>query len=309
MASARASSFRCVWFPILVLAIAMLLPAQTPQAVPAAPQNAQFQNLIPAAQLAFLNNYSGKTTKELKKDKQFRGLLKQIIPHTIYHYGHDLALSEAVDDALSGSRLPVNIRDGRYVTVSGLEGPYLRGRGFLWFDLQDGIVLGGFFFAPINGEPSPTLTVFSRQIAQTQLSLSQLPRAFADDMSQWAAVSRVPVITARYFIPENGKKYVLVHDEDYCWHPEGSPAPPEFECMQANLDAADVDMDAALFMQETHNAANATAWRLSPAQTAWLGLRDSTCGGAGALGCRVRVTRERVRVILGPPPPPRPRPI
>ena len=280
--------------------------AQTPQTAPAAPQPVQFHNLIPAGQLAFLNNYAGRTTKELTKDRQFRGLMKQVVPRTTYHYGHDLALADAIDMALSGSPLPVNIRDGRYVTVSGLQGPYLRGRGFMWFDLQDGVALGAFFFAPINGEPSPTLTVFSRQIAQTELSLTQLPRAFADDMSQWIAVSRVPVITPRYFIPDNGKKYVLVHDEDYCWHPEGTPVPPAFECMQANLDAADDDMDAALFMQETHNAANATAWRLSPEQTAWLSVRESTCLGPNALGCRVRVTRERVRVILGPPPRPRP---
>jgi uncharacterized protein YecT (DUF1311 family) len=110
------------------------------------------------------------------------------------------------------------------------------------------------------------------------------------------------------WIPENGKKYVLEHDEDYCGHPPTTPAPPQDQCMQANLAAANADMNAAYFMQETHNAANATAWMLDPQQTAWLAMRDSTCVGAGALGCRIRVTRERVRVILGPRPP-RPRPM
>lgn len=45
-----------------------------------------------------------------------------------------------------------------------MQGPCLRGRGFLWFDLDEGIVLGGFYFTPTNGEPTPTLTVFSRQL-------------------------------------------------------------------------------------------------------------------------------------------------
>jgi uncharacterized protein YecT (DUF1311 family) len=121
-----------------------------------------------------------------------------------------------------------------------------------------------------------------------------------DDLSQWGAVAGIPPITPRYFIPDNGKKYVLEHDEDYCWHAEGTPAPPEGDCMQANLDAANADMDAAYFMKETHNAANATAWMLDPEQTAWIARRASTCVGPSALGCRVRMTRERVRVIVGP---------
>jgi len=267
---------------------------------PLAPQPAQFQNPIAAGQLAFLNGYAGRTTKELMKDKQFRALMKLTIPRTEYHYGSDMPLTDALEDVLSGSPLPVNVRDGRYVTVMGMQGPYLRGRGFLWFDLQQGIALGGFYFTPTNGEPTPTLTVFSRQLKQTALTLSELPREFADDLSQWSAVARIPAITPRYFIPDNGKKYVLEHDEDYCWHPAGTPAPPEDECMQANLDAANADMDAAYFMKETHNAANATAWMLDPEQVSWLAVRASTCVGPNAVGCRVRMTRERTRIILGP---------
>jgi len=267
---------------------------------PLAPQPAQFQNPIAAGQLAFLNGYAGRTTKELMKDKQFRALMKLTIPRTEYHYGSDMPLTDALEDVLSGSPLPVNVRDGRYVTVMGMQGPYLRGRGFLWFDLQQGNALGGFYFTPTNGEPTPTLTVFSRQLKQTALTLSELPREFADDLSQWSAVARIPAITPRYFIPDNGKKYVLEHDEDYCWHPAGTPAPPEDECMQANLDAANADMDAAYFMKETHNAANATAWMLDPEQVSWLAVRASTCVGPNAVGCRVRMTRERTRIILGP---------
>ncbi len=310
MGIALTSSRRSVLYLLTLAAILPMAVVSHPQptAPPLASQPAQFQNPIAAGQLAFLIGYAGRTTKELMKDKQFRALMKVTIPHTEYHYGRDMSLTDALDSVLSGSPLPVNVRDGRYATVMGMQGPYLRGRGFLWFDLQEGIALGGFYFTPTNGEPTPTLTVFSRQLKQPTLTLSELPRAFVDDLSQWSAVSRIPSITPRYFIPDNGKKYVLEHDEDYCWHPEGTPAPPEDECMQANLDAADADMNAAYFMKETHNAANATAWMLDPEQTAWLAMRASTCVGPNALGCRVRVTRERTRVILGPGAP-RPRPL
>lgn len=312
MASVQASSRRSVFFPILAMTAATLLPPQTlPSQTPPAQQTpaqlVQFKNLIPASQLGFLNGFAGRPTKELMKDKRFKALLKLTIPKTEYHYGRDMPLSDAVDIALSGSPLLVKIRDRRFVMVTGSQGPYLHGRGFLWFDLEEGVALGGFYFSPTNGEPSPTLTIFSRQLTQTSLALGQLPQAFVEDAGQWAMVSSVPEISPRYFIPDNGKKYVLEHDEDYCGHAEGTPAPAQDECMQANLAAANADMDAAYFMKETHNAANATAWMLDPQQTAWLAMRDRTC--AGALGCRIRMTRERVRVILGPAPSPRPRPM
>ena len=290
---------------IFAVAAMSQTPSPAPQAVPQPPV---LQNPIPAGDLAFLSGYAGRTTKELMKDKQFHALKKAMIPRTEYHYGRDMPLTDAMENVLDGSPLPVNVRDGRYVTVMGMQGPYLRGRGFLWFDLQEGTALGAFYFTPTNGEPTPTLTVFSRQMKQSSLVLSELPRAFVDDLSQWMAVARIPAITPRYFIPDNGKKYVLEHDEDYCWHPEGTQAPPEGDCMQANLDAANADMDAAYFMKETHNAANATAWMLDPEQTAWLAVRASTCVGPHALGCRVRMTRERIRVIMGPGAP-RPRPL
>ena len=289
-------------FPVAALS---QTPAPAPQAVPQPPV---LQNRLPAGDLAFLGGYAGRTTKELMKDKQFRALKKAMIPRTEYHYGRDMPLMDAMEDVLDGSPLLVNVRDGRYVTVMGMQGQYLRGRGFLWFDLQEGTALGAFYFTPTNGEPTPTLTVFSRQMKQSSLALSELPRAFADDLSQWMAVARIPSISPRYFIPDNGKKYVLEHDEDYCWHAAGTPPPPEGDCMQANLDAANADMDAAYFMKETHNAANATAWMLDPEQTAWLATRASTCVGPNALGCRVLMTRERIRVIMGPGAP-RPRPL
>ena len=295
-------------------------PAQEPEAAPTSepdlqpalpppgpPPSANFQKLIPTDQLAFLNDYANQPAKALLKDKRFHTLMKQAVSSTEYHYGRDMSLSDAVQTVLDGSMQPVQIRDGRFVTVSGSNGPYLGGRGFLWFDMQTGVALGGFYFHPTNGEPTPTVTVFSRQLTDRDLSMGQLPEPFVEDMEQWAAASRVPEITPRYFIPENGKKYVLEHDEDYCWSPSGEPAPDRDECQQMMADAADDDMNAAYFMQETRNVANATAWMLGPDQIEWLQVRDRTCGPR-AFSCRVRITRERTSALTGHPVP-RPRPM
>jgi uncharacterized protein YecT (DUF1311 family) len=271
------------------------------QTAPPAPQlllaPVAFQNPIPADKLAFLNDYAGRMAKELKKDKRFHQLMKTTVPRTVYHYGKDMPLDEAIDLVLDGPSLPVDVRDGRYVMVASQGGPYLRGKGFVWFDMQAGIALGGFFFRPINGEPTPTLTVFSRQLKVESLTMNQLPPAFAQDVAQWAAVTGILPITTRYFIPDNGKKYALMHDEDYCAYPPGAPPPDRSVCEQMNADAADADFNAVDFMAQTHNAANATAWMLEPEQVAWIAVRDRSCGAG--LACRIRMTRERTRVILG----------
>jgi hypothetical protein len=258
-----------------------------------------FENKIPSGQLAFLNDYAGHPSKEVFKDKRFKSVMKMVTPRTEYHYGRDMPLSDASETVMEGSQLPVEIRDGRYAMVPGGNGPYLRGRGFLWFDIQEGIALGGFYFQPTNGEPAPTLTIFARQLKVEDLSMSQLPLEFAGDLIQWATEERIRPVITRYFIPDNGKKYVLVHDEDYCDHPENAPAPPQDECQALNADAADTDVNAAYFMKETHNQANATAWMLGPDQVAWIGIRDRTCGVGPA--CRIRISRQRTRVLIGAP--------
>jgi uncharacterized protein YecT (DUF1311 family) len=272
-------------------------PAQPPasaQAAPAPP--VAFENAIPPEKLAFLNDYAGKPASALRKDKRFRQLMKLAVPRTVYHYGHDLPLDEAIDTVLDGPPMPTDIRDGRYVMVSSHGGPYLRGKGFVWFDMQTGIALGCFFFRPTNGEPTPTLTIFSRQLKAESMAMSQLPLPFAEDLAQWALVTGVPAVTPRYFIPDNGKKYVLIHDEDYCSSAAGAPAPDQNACEQMNFAAADADFNAADFMAQTGNRANATAWMLEPQQMAWITVRDQTCGAG--LGCRIRMTRERTRIIL-----------
>ncbi|HSZ15671.1 MAG TPA: lysozyme inhibitor LprI family protein [Terracidiphilus sp.] len=299
----------------MLLTLHSLLPAfraqaqQTPSAPAAVPEPAHgLQNPIPSDQLTFLNAYGGRPARDLLKDKAYERLMKGVIPKTTYHYGRDMSLNDAVDDVMEGAKLPVLLRDGRYLMVNGEQGPYLKGRGFAWFDLQEGIALGGFYFTPTNGEPSPTLTIYSKQLWGDTLAMSELPRAFVEDLYQWEENARVPPVSPRYFIPVNGKKYVLVHDEDYCWHPANTPAPDAMLCEKANAAAADADMNAAYFMQETHNAANATAWMLGPDQVAWLELRDRSCTGPNGLGCRLRMTRERTRVLLGGHPMPRPNP-
>ena len=201
--------------------------AKSPEAQPAEPEApvpnpassydaSIFQKPIPADQFTFLSRFAGAPSKNLIRDKQYRKLIKGVIPDCIFHYGWDMTLSDALEKVLQGSNQPVQIRDGRFLTLSGSNGPYLSGRGFVWIDMRDGIALGGFYFHPTNGEPTPTVTVFSRQIKEVSLRMSQLPPAFAEDLSQWAAESNIPAVTTRYFITGSNQKILLEHDEDDC---------------------------------------------------------------------------------------------
>ena len=106
-------------------------------------------------------------------------------------------------------------------------------------------------------------------------------------------------VTVRYFLTGENRKILLEHDEDFCRYQDGSPAPAGSGCEQMNADAADFDLIAAEYTDETHHATNATAWMLSSADQDWLQIRANTCGGfADPLGCRIRLTRQRVRVIV-----------
>jgi hypothetical protein len=279
-----------------ILIVSVAAQQAAPQFEPPLPA-AVFQNRIPSDRLAFLSSYAGQPAKELLKDKRFRSLEKLVIPRSEYHYGRDMPLDEASDDMLWGSKTPIDLREGRYLTISGRQGPYLDGSGFLWFDLQEGIALGGVYFHPVNGEPTPTLAIFSRQLTDKFLAVSQLPEAFEGDLIQWATAEHIAPIVTRYFIPENGKKYVLLHDEDYCAHADGQPAPPQNLCEQMNAAAADIDLSAAYFMQQSGNAANATAWIMQPQLVAWNASIATTCR-VGGLSCSIRVTRQRTRAIL-----------
>ena len=252
---------------------------------------AVFERRFAKDQMAGLESFAGAPAKDLYKDKQFRRLMKGFVPDCMFHYGRDMPLNEAMDRVMDGSKIPVQVRDGRYVMVVGQNGPYLGGRGFLWLDLQEGIGLGGFYFQPTNGEPAPTLAIFSRQVKEPYLVMSQLPPAFAEDLTYWMGAARVPEIETRYFLTGTNKRILLEHDEDFCAGSGGAP-----DCMQKNANAADVDEVAAYYLDQIHYATNGTAWMIGADQTVWLGVRTSTCGVV--LACRIRVTREHTRVIM-----------
>jgi hypothetical protein len=271
-----------------------------------APSNydpALFQKPIPKDQLAFLNQFAGMPSNELYRDKRFRKLMHSFVPDCMFHYGVDTPLTDALDEVIQGSSEPVQIRQGRYVMVSGHMGTHHAGKGFLWIDMQGGIGLGGFYFHPGNGEPTPTVNIFSKQVVKEMLlDWSELPPAFAEDEVEWSQAENLPPLTARYFITGSNKKTLLEHDEDYC-----SPAsgPGYNDCGQLNADASDIDMNAASYLEQTHHVTNATAWMITgDDQVAWIQVRDTTCGGVlDPLGCHIRMTRERTHVILHAPPP------
>ena len=253
---------------------------------------------------AYLKTFEGARSDELFHDKQFRKLMKALVPDCMFHYGRDMSLAGSVDMVISGSRDPVRLREGRYLMLSGELGPYLGGRAFLWIDLQDGVGVGAFYFHPTNGEPTPTVAVFSRQIRTELLALSDLPPAFAQDLGEWSVHSSVPEVTTRYFLTGTNKRVLLEHDEDFCSLGDGRFAPSGSGCEQLNADAADVDETAAYYLAQVHYATNATAWMIGSDQIAWVQLRSNTCSGiADPLGCRIRVTREHTHAIIHRPQP------
>jgi len=295
---------------IFLLATGSIRPQpQTPPPPASNYDKAVFQKPIPSDQLAFLNQFSGVAAKEVIRDKQFKKLMKSVIPDCMFHYGRDMPLSDAMEMVLKDSPEQVLVRDGRYFMLSGQSGPYLGGRGFIWIDMQDGIGLGGFYFHPTNGEPTPSVVIFSRQVVKEDwLKLSQLPPAFHDDLIQWSTEARVAPVTTRYFITGSNKRILLEHDEEYCLRADGTTEPADSGCVVMDADAADIDMNAASYLEQTHHATNATAWMINdPAQVAWLQVRNNTCGsGPDPVGCRIRMTRERTTVILRGGPAPHP---
>jgi uncharacterized protein YecT (DUF1311 family) len=282
-------------------------PSTAPPAQSSAPQydKAIFQKPVPPDQLAFLNNFAGSTSNDVIRDKQYRKLLKTVVPDCTFHYGTDMSLFDALDTVIKDSRSPVQIRDGRYMMISGRSGPYLLGRGFMWFDMQDGIALGGFYFHPTNGEPTPTVAIFSRQVKEKEIEMSQLPEAFAEDLGKWARSSNVPPVTTRYFITGSNQRIVLEHDEDYCDPAKDGKGVPNEDCEQMNADAGDIDMNAVTYVNQTNHATNATEWMITgDDQIAWIQVRDNTCRvGPDPLGCHIRMTRERTHVLMGHPGP------
>ena len=264
---------------------------------------------IPADQVTFLNEMLGAPSGQVIRDKQFKKLMKQFVPTGEFHYGRDMGLDDALHMVMDSSRVPAQIRDGRYFTIAGSVGPYLGGRAMLWIDMKEGSGIGVFYFHPTNGEPTPSVAVFSRQVKEKALGMTDLPDAFADDLSTWAKGSFIPPLTTRYFITGSNMRVLLEHDEDYCSGSNLNAVPQGEACEQMDADAADLDEVAAYYLDQVHYRMNATAWMIGPDQVAWIGVRDRTCGGVvDPLGCRIRVTREHTHVLTGRPAP-RPRPV
>jgi hypothetical protein len=294
-------SFRtALHLSLLLVVFASSASAQTTAPAPSTGSYdpAIFRKTIPAADLADLTRNAGQPSSDLWHDRRFRKLVNANTPDVMYHYGNDKPLQQCLDIAFSDSSVPVQVRDNRYVMVGGYTSMYgFHGRAFLWFDTQAGILLGGFYFNPNNGEPSPTLTVFSRQTDAPTVALSDLPPEFARDLADWTIAATIPVITTRYFIDEKKKRTLLVHDEDFCLTPDGSHAPAGDPCEQMNENAADLDLTAAEYLSSVHYATNATAWMASGDDRAsWLQVVRTQCGVAVA--CRIRITRRRTRAIL-----------
>ena len=216
-----------------------------------------------------------------------------------------MSLARALDLVLSNSQVPVQIRNRRFVLISGHRGPYLAGLGFIWIDMQDGIVLGGFYFHPTNGEPTPTVAAFSRQIKtkENSIAITQLPPDFSLDLTQWSAQSFIPPLTTRYFLIGNNRRILLEHTEDYCavsTSDPSAPSRPPDDCEQMNADAADIDVNAAYYLEQVDYATNATAWMIDGQdQAQWIVVRDATCRVApDPLACRIQMTRRRTHVIV-----------
>jgi len=251
-----------------------------------------FQKRVLPTDLAFLTGFSGATSNEVYRDKRFHKILRNAIPNVMFHYGVDVSLPDALDQVISGSAVPVVLRDERYLSLGG-SGTHHDSHGLVWVDLKEGLILCAFFFRPGNGEPTPTVTVFTKQIKEDSIEMTQLPPAFIEDLTRWQMAAGIPTVTTRYFIGDENRKLLLEHDEDYCTATVGRPGD---DCMQLTADAADVDVVAASYLDQVHYATNATAWRInSPDQVAWVGMRDRTCGDG--LACRIRMTHERIHVI------------
>ena len=174
-----------------------------------------FQKTIPSDQLGFLNDYAGRPANDVLREQKLRELVAAVVPYAPFHLGLDMPLPHALESMLSVSQIPVEVRDSRYVMVTGIRGQGGRGRAFVWVDMQQGVALGGIFFYPSNGEPTPTLTIFSSEVNQSSLGFNQLPPAFVQDLTRWAVAEGLPPVTTRYFINASSQKTVLAHDEDF----------------------------------------------------------------------------------------------
>ena len=238
-----------------------------------------------SAQTEFPKQYDGAPSGDLYRDKHFRKLMKSFVPDCLFHCGRDMPLGDALDVVLKDSRVPVRVRDGRYVTVPGLGGPLpARARVFVdgsadW-DWAGRVLVSsdewgadaqpGGVFAAGEGRPDELWRV----AAGVRAGYGEMDCGFA------SAVSADGLL-----ITGENRRILLEHDADYCSPAYGRVGPGGSGCEQIKADAADLDVTAAYYLEQVHYATNGTAWMIGPDQQAWLGGEGKDvwrgCGPAG----------------------------
>jgi uncharacterized protein YecT (DUF1311 family) len=156
--------------------------------------------------------------------------------------------------------------------------------------------IGAIEFAPTNGEPTPTLTLFSRQVLDIVTRRVQLPTDFIEDLAAWSRASRRRTTPARYFVNADGLKTVVMHDEDNCHGADQSSLEATL-CASMNLDEADQDLAAAYYLLfNTFEDGTPMRAALKTDQDKWVADRRTTCGTGSdgpALACRIKAARAR----------------
>ncbi len=218
-----------------------------------------------------VQRFDGMTAQEMMRHISVHSMIAATMPYVPFHYGVDYPLPQLMMRMFANSQLPARVRAGRYVVIEqtarvpalNTRLPYLNnsGRSMLWVDVESGLGVGAFFFRPTNGEPTPTLTIFSKQVSGTDVAMRELPVEFVEELKRWEAASGVPAVTVRYFVNSAGRKTVLAHDEDFCARLEAREG-----CRKMNADAVDVDAAARSFLGQAHYASNATGREARPVE-------------------------------------------
>jgi uncharacterized protein YecT (DUF1311 family) len=271
---------------------------QTPSCGPAITCTA-----LDPSRVAWLKELIGESTHAAALAGHFDDLINDVAPDAVYHLGVDMPFSAALRIVLHGAGEPITARANRYVSLSACDSPACtRARVLLWSDLDTGLEIGAIDFAPSNGEPTPTLTIFSRQVMDAVTRRVQLPAGFIEDLATWSRGSRRRggSTPARYFVNHAGLKTVVMHDEDNC-HGADQSALAATLCASMNLDAADQDVAAAYYvLLNTFPDGTPMRAALKTDEDKWVADRRTTCGAGSdgpAIACRIKAARERAGTL------------
>lgn len=243
---------------------------------------------------------AGGSTHDATLAGHFSALIADVAPDAVYHFGLDMPVAAALRGILRGLPDPITVRANRFVMLSACSPTCTNGRAFLWIDTQQGVAIAGIDFAPTNGEPTPTLTLISKQVLEPVTKRVQLPPDFVEDLATWTRASRHRGVAARYFMNGSGLKTVVPHDEDNC-HGADRSALAATLCGAMNGDAADQDLAAAYYLL-TNDFKPDSPMRaaLTTDEDKWVAERRTTCGpgtDGPALACRLKLTTERVAAL------------